>query len=43
MNGLIGALSGYLGVVLAAVAAVTVAAVTIGTALAVEDWMRRMK
>ena len=43
MNELAGLVSGYLGVVLAAIAAVTVAAITIGTAIAVEDWKRRNK
>lgn len=43
MNGLAGLISGYLGILLAAVAAATVAAITIGTAITVEEWKRKNK
>ena len=43
MNELAGYISAYLGIFLAAVAGLTVAAITIGTAIAVEDWKRKNK
>ena len=43
MSELAGYISAYLGIFLAALASATVAAITIGTAIAVEDWKRRNK